>query len=119
MKVYIPKVKESWIIDRIRKEWFRYSDKISTKFIFFSNIIWINAPWAWSKVNKYYLDNKIVVCTIHHIEKDKDLEDFYELDKFVNYYHVPSLKTFNQLKLLTDKKIYHIPYWVNSNNFFL
>ena len=118
MKVYIPKVKESWIIDRIRKEWYGHSDKISTKFIFFSNVIWINAPWAWSKVNKYYLDNKIVVCTIHHIEKDKNLKKFYELDKFVNYYHAPSLKTFNQLKLLTDKKIFHIPYWVNDNNFF-
>ena len=122
MKVYIPKVKESWIIDRIRKEWYGHSDKISTNFKFFSNIIWINAPWAWSKVNKYYLNNKIVICTIHHIEKDQNSEkfkqEFNELDKFVNYYHVPSLNSLNQLKLLTDKKIFHIPYWVNNSKFF-
>ena len=41
MKVYIPKIKEDWIIDRIRKEWYESSKDISTKISINSDIIWI------------------------------------------------------------------------------
>ena len=121
MKVFIPKIKEDWIIDRIRKEWYESSKEISTKISFISDIIWINAPWAWNKLKKAQLKNKIVVCTIHHLDEKKFSEfenNFYSLDKYVDFYHVPSLKTLEQLKRLTSKKIFHIPYWVNKKNFY-
>ena len=121
MKVYIPKIKEDWIIDRIRKEWYESSKDISTKISINSDIIWINAPWAWSKIKKVQLKNKLVLCTIHHIDEKKfsELENnFYKLDSYVDFYHVPSLKTLEQLKRLTSKKIFHIPYWVNHKNFY-
>ena len=73
MKIYIPKVRENWIIDRIRKEWYDSSNNISTKFITSADIIWINAPWAWEKLNKKKLNSKLVVSTIHHIEENNSL----------------------------------------------
>jgi len=121
MKVFIPKIKEDWIIDRIRKEWYEYSKEISTNVSFFSDIIWINAPWAWSKLKKSQLNTKHVVCTIHHIDEKKISEfenNFFSLDGYVDFYHVPSQKTLEQLKRLTSKKIFHIPYWVNCNDFY-
>ena len=46
------------------------------------------------KVNKKYLKNKKVVCSIYHIDEDKFNDtykkDFYERDKFVDAYHVIS-----------------------------
>ena len=33
MKIYISKVNESWVVDRFRKEWYKYNSDISTKFI--------------------------------------------------------------------------------------
>ena len=107
MKVYIPKIKEDWIIDRIRKEWYESSKDISTKISINSDIIWINAPWAWSKIKKVQLKNKLVLCTIHHIDEKKFIElenNFYKLDSYVDFYHVPSLKTLEQLKETDFKK---------------
>ena len=33
MKIYISTVNESWVVDRFRKEWYKYNSDISTKFI--------------------------------------------------------------------------------------
>ena len=33
MKIYINNVKESWIIDRLTKEWFEENSDITTKYI--------------------------------------------------------------------------------------
>ena len=118
MKIYIPKVRENWIIDRIRKEWYESTNNISTKFITSADIIWINAPWAWEKLNKKKLNSKLVVSTIHHIEENNSLFDFKNFDKYIDFYHTPSLKTLEQLRKLTNKKIFHIPYWINNKNYF-
>ena len=40
MKIYITKINESWIIDRIKKEWTKNNKKINTKNPYFSEIIW-------------------------------------------------------------------------------
>ena len=61
--IYLNSAKESWVVDRFRKEWYEYNKQISTKFIFRSNTIWLIAPWTWSKVNSKLLDNKKVICT--------------------------------------------------------
>ena len=47
MKIYLSKINESWIIDRIRKEWLQNNPNISTKFIYRSDVIWIISPWLW------------------------------------------------------------------------
>ena len=65
---------------------------------------------------------KKVICTIHHIDEnkfdDQEKDNFYLRDNFVDEYHTISLKTFNQLKKLTNKNINVIPFWVNQNIWF-
>ena len=47
MKIYLSKINESWIIDRVRKEWYENNKDISTKFIKKADVIWIISPWLW------------------------------------------------------------------------
>ena len=46
MKIYLTDISESWIIDRIKREWILNNKKITTKFSFMSDIIWDIAPWS-------------------------------------------------------------------------
>ena len=55
MKIYLSKINESWIIDRVRKEWYENNKDISTKFIKKPDVIWIISPWLWSKIPKNLL----------------------------------------------------------------
>ena len=104
MKIFLSKINESWIVDRMRSDWYEHNDKISTENISSSNIIWIISPWLWKKIPKRYLKTKNVVCSIY--------------DKYVDFYHVISLKTKKQLQTLTEKEIISIPLWINQNNWF-
>ena len=119
IKIYLNKLNENWIVDRQRQEFIEKNNDIVTKLIYKSNLLWIIAPWTWKKVNKKYLENKKVLCTIHHIDENKlnqELSDFKNRDKFVNTYHVTNEKTATQLEDLTKKKIVVEPFWINSNN---
>ena len=58
MKIYLSKINESWIVDRVRKEWYLYNKEISTKFLFNADIIWIISPWTWHKLPKNHLREK-------------------------------------------------------------
>lgn len=119
MKIFVSKINESWIIDRVRSEWINNNKDLNTNFIFSSDVIWIVAPWLWKKIPKKFLKSKTVVCSIYHIDNsDKEIEDFKERDQFVNYYHVISKTTQNQITPLTDKKIKSIPFWVDDKIFF-
>ena len=116
--LYVNKIKENWIVDRVKDEWIS-SHSLHTRFSGKSDIIWLIAPWLWTKEKKRHLKSKKVVCSIYHLDENKfdknQLNEFVERDKYVDYYHVISTKTLHQIKHLTDKKIYNIPYWVNSN----
>ena len=122
MKVYLNSAGESWVVDRFRDEWYRDNKKVSTNLVYFSDTIWILAPWVWNKIPKSQLKKKKVICSIYHIDFDKfgDIEkkDFKDRDKFVHKYHVISNNTMAQLEKLTSKKIESIPFWVNKNNWF-
>lgn len=122
MKIFIPKIKESWVVDRFREEFYQHNFEIVATDIEKADIIWIIAPWIWKNTKKKYLKSKYVVCTIHHFE-DKDfdkkgLSQFYKRDFYVDEYHVISDKTLYELKKLTEKKITKIPFWVNQNIWF-
>lgn len=121
-RIFLNNIQEDWIVDRLRKEWYLDNRHLSTLFKSRANIVWLIAPWGWKKLNKSLLKNKKVVCTIHHIDeskfKEEDHKEFYERDFFVDVYHVVSLNTFNQVKKLTDKKIFYIPFWVNFDIWF-
>ena len=57
MKIYIPDVNESWVVDRFREEFYDYNSKITTNDIK-TDIIWIIAPWIWKKIKRKNLKNK-------------------------------------------------------------
>ena len=122
MKIFIPKINESWIVDRIRSEWILENPNISTKNIYKSDVIWILAPWLWKKIPKKKLMNSKVLCTHHHLDRVNknvnEIEEFKELDKFVDEYHVISNKTKNSIQSLTDKKITSLPLWVNTQDWY-
>ena len=122
MKIYLSKINESWIIDRIREEWYENNSHISTRRIRNADIIWVTAPWTWRKISQKQLRLKKVLCSYYHFDFDKfgndDEKNFYELDSYVDEYHVISKKTKLQLETLTDKKITSIPFWVNQNIWF-
>tara|TARA_B100001113_G_scaffold183720_1_gene150555 strand:- start:163 stop:1095 length:933 start_codon:yes stop_codon:yes gene_type:complete len=122
MKIYISKINESWIIDRMKDEFIKNNQDIVTNNIKDADIIWIIAPWLWRKIPKKQLKNKIVLCSIHHLEeKDfsgKNLKEFYRRDSYVNIYHTISEKSKKQIREITNKKIISIPFWINENIFY-
>ena len=122
MKIYINKLNESWIVDRLKKEWTFHNKSITTKRISRSDVIWIISPWTWKKIPKKHLQEKKVLCSIYHIDEEKfnekDLEEFKERDEYVSEYHVISKKTISQINKLTDKKITYIPFWVNQDKWY-
>jgi len=122
MKIFIPKVNESWVVDRFRNEWYKYNRNITTKRIKKSSHIWVIAPWLWKRLPVNQLKEKEVICSIHHIDYEKfdkkQEEDFYQLEQYVDKFHAISEKTFDQLSRLTNKSIYTVPFWVNQNIWF-
>jgi len=121
-KTFINNPKESWITDRFRREWYKYNKKTTTRLASSASLIWLIAPWTWENVDKANLKKKKVICTIHHIDEKKfDIKEetnFFKRDLYVDAYHVPSIKSLNQLRKLTDKKVFQIPFWVNQNIFY-
>ena len=99
MKIYINKVKENWVVDNFINEWKEYNLGITTKYPKNAEIIWIIAPWTWKQISKRYLAKKKVICTIHHIDfnkfDDAERSNFYDRDKYIDFYHVISEKTKN------------------------
>ena len=122
MKIYLSDINESWIVDRVRNDWYKQNENISTYRIKDSDIIWIISPWLWKNLPKKYLKKKKVICSIYHIDFEKfdkkDEEDFYKRDQYVDIYHVISKKTYDQVKKLTNKKIISIPFWVDQKLWF-
>ena len=118
MKLYLNDPKESWIVDRIRKEWYENNPDIVTNNIDECDIIWIVAPWQWTRIPQQYLESKKVVCTIHHIVPDKfgqaNVNEFLLRDMFVDAYHVPNKYTAHIVKQLTEKPVNIASYWFNS-----
>tara|TARA_X000000950_G_scaffold289530_1_gene414912 strand:- start:41995 stop:42915 length:921 start_codon:yes stop_codon:yes gene_type:complete len=121
-KVFLNKLKENWVVDRFRSEWYDHQSEFSANNIKDSEIIWIIAPWTWNKIPKKHLKNKKVICTIHHIDEKKfdkkEIDNFFLRDKFVDEYHVISNRTKRQVEHYTDKKIHTIPFWINQNVWF-
>ncbi len=119
MKIFVSKINESWIVDRVRNEWIENNKEISTNSIRNADIIWIVAPWLWKKIPIRHLKNKIVVCSMYHLDgSHEEIEDFIQRDQYVDYYHVISKNTEKQIRPLTEKTIKSIPFWVDDKVFF-
>ena len=122
MKVYLSKINESWVVDRMREEWYVNNAEVSVEDPKKADLVWIISPWLWKKESRKILKSKTVICSIFHLEdkdfSDKYLKEFRRREKYVDCYHVISLKTKKDLENITDKKIVYIPFWVNGNIWF-
>ncbi len=122
MRIYLNNLNESWVVDKLKKEWIDSYSQFTTNKISNSDIVWIIAPWLWKKIPRRHLKRKKVICSIYHIDFSKFDEnqenEFILRDSYVDQYHVISEKTKHDLKKLTQKKIISIPFWVNQNKFF-
>jgi glycosyltransferase involved in cell wall biosynthesis len=122
MKIYCLAPNEDWVCDRFSYEWNFLNKDIITYDVNDADIIWLLADWCWDRIPTEILRQKKVVCTVHHIVPDKFIESkknrFFDRDAFVDLYHVPSIKTHNQVSDLVSKKIYNIPFWVNQTIWF-
>ena len=122
MKIYTTKIKESWIIDRIKNEWIKNNPKINTNYISKADIIWVIAPWAIDYNFLTKNEFKKIIYSIYHIEdtskNSTEIKNIKDVDKFVNAYHVISLKTKAKLSKITHKPIYFAPLWVNQKIWF-
>ncbi len=122
MKIFTNKINESWIIDRVIHEWTINNYEITSDSVQDADIVWIISNWTWKKIRPKYLKEKKVVASIYHIDFDnfnkKEEKNFFKMDQYVDLYHVISLKTKEQLKRLTNKKVISIPFWVNQENLF-
>ena len=121
MKVYLTKINESWIIDKIRSEFYQFNPEITTEKLKEANIVWVIAPWLSGKLNSKKFKNKKVLCSVYHIDETQsnkeDIENFNNFDKHVDLYHTISLKSKNQIEKYTNKPVIQIPLWVNTNDF--
>ncbi len=118
MKIYISKINESWIIDRLKKEWIQYNKTFHTKNRHFSDVVWLIAPWAISESFIKKIKRKKIVSSIYHIEENPEssqIESIKQNDKYIDAYHTISIKTKQELSNYTKKPIYYIPFWVNQN----
>lgn len=119
MKIYLTKINESWIIDRIKNEWTINNKKITTKNPYFSEIIWDIAPWASKPTFIKKFKNKKIIQSIYHIEntspEGREVKNIIENDKFIDGYHVISKKTKEVLQNFTKKTIFYLPLWVNQD----
>jgi glycosyltransferase involved in cell wall biosynthesis len=117
MKIYLNNPNEGWVVDRFRSEFYANYPQ-ATENILEADVVWIIAPWTWRSIRPSILENKKVVCTIHHIVPEKfdlnKLRDFQMRDRYVDLYHVPSNKTLKQISKITNKNIWSNPFWVNE-----
>ena len=126
-----PEFKKKWICD-ILKEEFSEMNKINiTRSPIEADIIWYLAPWNYRKVPfqdisdwRKLLEEKYVICTIHHIDEDKFKEGehdkiFHFTKQYANLYHVLCKSTKSFLKKLNHGiEIRLIPLWVNNSTFY-
>jgi len=119
MKVFTLASSENWICDRFTSEWKNHNSDINTDNLFEADIIWLLADWCWDQMPPSILASKKVLASVHHITPSKfdskALREWEVRDKFVDAYHVPCKKTYEQIKKLTTKPIFTFPFWVNQN----
>ena len=122
MKINITKIKESWIIDRIKSEWIENNKLIYSRYPVFSDLIWVIAPWSLNLDFVKKFKNKKIIYSQYHIEdassKSQEMQKLKMVEPYIDAFHVISLETEAILKKITDKPIYYLPLWVNQNIWF-
>jgi len=122
LKVYLTKINESWIVDKMRSEFYSFNPEITTEKIKNADIVWVIAPWLANKLKTKKFKNKKVLCSVYHLDESQinrdDIENFKKFDQYVDVYHTISIKSKIQIEKYTNKPVIQIPLWVNTKDFY-
>ena len=55
MKIFLSKINESWIVDRLKDEWSQFNAETVVNNIKKADIVWVISPWLWNKISKKYI----------------------------------------------------------------
>jgi glycosyltransferase involved in cell wall biosynthesis len=121
MKIFCHVPRENWVVDRMGLEYSQYSShEVShTSIEEDTEVIWLLASWCWNQIPINLLENKKVVCTIHHevpwkMDKNR-ISNFRKRDKIVDQYLTYTEDTKNLIHKYSNKDVTVIPHWVNDN----
>ena len=122
-KILIVAPEENWIVDRMVSEilpmltskgWRAFRD-IHSAVASDVGMVWLIADWCVDRVPYEFLKQKNVLTTIHHIVPDKFFKgDWDRRDAITDAYHVFNERTLAQVKSLTTRPVYLVPYWAND-----
>jgi len=120
MKIFVNDPNEGWIVDRIRGEFLEHTSHEIVKTPQEAEIIWLIAPWTWAQIPIPILQEKFVVCTIHHIDPQKfDLKEFELRNEFVDHYFTQDVFTYNLINRASESPVLLTDYWCNKKDFFV
>lgn len=122
MKIYLSKLNESWIVDKIRSEFIETFPSETTSNLKLADVVWVIAPWTLKKRDFLSYKNKKVICSIYHLDEsiknNEDVKQFLKFDKYIDEYHTISKNSQSIIQKFTNKKVTEIPFWINTNDFF-
>jgi len=120
MNIFCHIPRENWIVDRMGQEFKEHSsanvsfDKVDDN----TDVIWLLGSWCWNQIPVQILQNKTVVCTIHHEVPwkfdEKRKANFLLRDTIVDYYLTYNENTKTLIQSLSNKPVTIIPHWINT-----
>ena len=120
MKIFCHVPRESWIVDRMGSEFSKHSSfNVDFENIHHdTNIIWLLAGWCWDQLPINVLQQKKVVCTIHHevpwkFNKERK-NNFMIRDEIVDEYLTYTEETKKLINSISKKPVTVMPHWINT-----
>ena len=120
MNIFCHVPREGWIVDRMGQE-FKSVSSFNVSFNTIdkdTKLIWLLGSWCWNQIPEKVLEQKKVVCTIHHEVPWKFNEErkknFIRRDRFVDYYLTYNEDTKKLINSLSKKPVKIIPHWINT-----
>ena len=71
MKVFLTKINESWIVDKMRSEFYSFHSEITTERIKNADIVWVIAPWLANDLKKTLPELPDIVSTRRTLNEEE------------------------------------------------
>jgi len=118
MKIYVLYARENWITDELAKEWINNNRDIYTTNLDECDTIWILSDYIINKIPYYYLKNRRVITSIHHItpwKVNKKIKNhFNTLNDITDIFHSICDITTREMKKYFTKPIRTLPFCHNE-----
>ena len=120
MNIFCHVPRENWIVDRMGEEFKKYSSfNISTESINENtDLIWLLGSWCWNQIHPKILQEKPVLCTIHHEVPwkfdESRKQNFLQRDFFIDHYLTYTEETKDLINNISSKPVTIIPHWINT-----